>query len=104
MTNEHSYMEPEGTQDLLYPDLIESQEEPDNSVWTKLIIFFNPLASIIFYLLSRDNDPIRAKKALSVGWFAVIFWTIVSLFILAAYLIVIFISLSSTLAMLNSLS
>jgi len=72
--------------------------ETDNDFWTKALIFFNPLASIIVYLLKRDTEPALAKRALGTGWFAVKFWTIVALVLMAFYLMIIPFSIFASLA------
>jgi len=59
----------------------------DNSFWIKVVIFFNPLASIVFFLLNRDDSPAKAKRALGTGWFATIFWTIAVGAIFALYFV-----------------
>lgn len=71
------------------------QAEADNSFWTKFFIFINPLASIIVYLLKRDEDPVRAKRALNTGWFAVKFWTIVLFVLFALYFVMLFFTMLS---------
>ena len=72
----------------------------DNSFWVKLIIFLNPLASIIFFLIHREKDEERAKKALGTGWFAVVFWTIAIFALFALYFVMmaffLFIAIATT--------
>jgi len=74
----------------------------DNSFWIKLVIFFNPLASIVFYLLNRDDSPAKAKRALGTGWFATIFWTIALGAIIALYFVGGMIIMFASLAALGS--
>ncbi|MCL2437983.1 MAG: DUF4870 domain-containing protein [Coriobacteriia bacterium] len=62
------------------------QVPQDNSFWVKLLIFFNPLASVIWYFLKRDTDPVLAKRGFKTAWFSVAFWTIVLFVLMAFYL------------------
>jgi len=78
-------------------------QSADNTFWTKFIIFFNPLASIIVFLLKRDNEPELARRALGTGWFAVVFWTIVGFVVFVLYFVILFFSFFITFAALGSL-
>ena len=76
-------------------------QQADNSFWIKIVIFFTPLAAIIFYLLKRDDDPARARRALGTAWFAVVFWTIAGALFVVLGLLAFFIMFFASVAALS---
>ncbi|MCL2526448.1 MAG: hypothetical protein FWE46_05330 [Coriobacteriia bacterium] len=63
-------------------------QKTDNSFWIKVIIFFNPMVAVIYYLLKRENEPELARRALGTAWFAVVFWFVVLVVLLALYFLI----------------
>ena len=76
-------------------------QQADNGFWIKIVIFFTPLAAIIFYLLKRDDDPARARRALGTAWFAVVFWTIAGALFVVLGLLAFFIMFFASVAALS---
>ena len=70
----------------------------DVGLLTKIIVFMNPIASVLFYLLWRDTKPVAAKATIRVGWIATVVWTCISLAILIIYPIIIFFVLFASMA------
>jgi hypothetical protein len=78
--------------------------ETENGFFTKLIIFFQPLYAVLYYLLKREDAPVAAKKALGTGWFAAKFWMIVLLIMIFAWPLISMIFAATMMAAVGDLS